>query len=106
MVKYEKVWARSIGHDLKGISERIFNVIDGKIDDILDSPNTKSKKIKGWAYNIRRIRLGNYRLLIYVDDLNLTVYCLAYLPRKNCYSPETRAMIMNIARNVEKQKSI
>ena len=99
-MKYEKAWADSISDDLKGISESEFNRIDAKLDSILDFPNQKSSRIKNMIENIRRIRIGNHRLIIYVKNETMTVYALAYLPRKLCYKKEKLKMYNKISKTL------
>ncbi len=100
-MRYEKYWVKSIKNDLINLTEEEFDELEMSLDAILNSPNSKTKRIKGWKYNIRRIRFGNHRLLIYVDEITLTVYVLAFLPRKESYSEETRKTILSLVSKIK-----
>jgi mRNA-degrading endonuclease RelE of RelBE toxin-antitoxin system len=100
-MKYEKAWIKGIENDLIGISEDQFNKLDEEFDKILDSPNSKTKRVKCWKENVRRIRFGNYRLLIYVCEESLTVYGLAFLPRKDSYSKSSQKLILKLVNRIQ-----
>lgn len=99
-MKYEKCWVKKIANDLEKLSEHEFNKLDEEFTKILDSPNTKTERVKGWQGNIRRLKFHKYRLLIYVKEESLTAYALALLPRKNCYSKQSEKAIQKIVAEI------
>ena len=99
-MRYEKAWAESITKDFEGVTNEQFEDIDSSFNEILESPNTKTKRIKNWEGNVRRIRVKDYRLIVYVSENNLTVYGLAFLPRGECYSKNTKKIILKIIESI------
>lgn len=99
-MKFEKIWVEPIQKDLIDLTEEEFEELDNEFEKILTSPNSKTKRVKGWKHNIRRIRFGNYRLLIMVKEESLTVYSLMFLPRKDCYSKKTEKIIEKIVKQI------
>jgi len=97
---YEIAWTESIGEDLTNLNEEEFDELEEKLHLVKKSPNSLTKRVKGWENNIRRIRFGDYRLLIYVSEKNSTIYAIAYLPRKNCYSKHTEQLMKKIVQKI------
>ncbi len=99
-MRYHKAWAKSIENDLEGLAEEEFDQLDQSFEEILESPNSKTKRLKNWKGNIRRLRFGNRRLLLYVSDRNITVYALALLPRKECYNKKNQRLIERLVQHM------
>lgn len=106
-MKYEKVYVEAIEKDLKSLNEKEFDKLDKDFEDILDDPNLMTKRVKGAGYNIRRIKHkqndNEFRLLIFVDDKTLTVYGLAYKPRKDCYKKNNIDNLKKLAKALVKE---
>jgi mRNA-degrading endonuclease RelE of RelBE toxin-antitoxin system len=93
------VWVESI---LAELTERDLDYWIRRIENIASSPNTKTKRVKGWKENIRRIRRGNERLLIHVGkDDRITV--LTLLPKKEAYSKQTERIISQMTKAINCQ---
>ena len=58
-----------------------------------------TQPLKGVQYKIRKYGIGRYRLFLYIKDF--TIYCLAFIHRKECYKRESINKIVTMVRKIE-----
>jgi len=100
-MNYKKSWVRSIKSDLKGISEDEFDKLDKEFDALLDYPFKKIKQLQNCPHNMRRLRIGEKRLIFYISDKVKTVFALAYLNRGTIYSNDKMKALRKIIKTLE-----
>lgn len=101
--KFEVVFVEGIEDDFikYNISEedilRIKIILTLHQQQVLSS----SSFLKGIKHKIRKYRLfGKYRLFFCVKDY--TIYCLAFLHRKECYKKESINKILTLVKEINK----
>jgi len=100
---YEVVWAEGVDKDLENFDEKLFLRVVTKLHYIANSgkPFNLTEGIKGFSPNIRKLRIGNYRIFIYIKQIIETIYCLAVKHRKEAYKEKTLNQILTIKSNVK-----
>lgn len=84
-MKYKVQLKRSVVKTLKSLSQKEMKKIGKKIDSLEQNPVPKdSKKIKG-EKDLYRIRAGDYRILYFFQNSNLTVLVIRVGHRKDIY---------------------
>ncbi|MEX0568826.1 MAG: type II toxin-antitoxin system RelE/ParE family toxin [Candidatus Njordarchaeota archaeon] len=78
--------------DLKNVEESTRRRVKELVDILETNPlfvfNLDIKKLKGLE-NIYRLRIGKYRILLYVDKDNKKIVLLRFLKRKKAYRRST-----------------
>lgn len=98
---FEVVFIEGIEDDFveyKISEEQIFK-IKNKIDSLSSNIFSLSQKLVGFPNNLRKIRFGDYRLFVYIE--NFTIYCLAFIHRKECYKKESLNRIFTLVKNLK-----
>lgn len=84
-MKYKVQLKRSVVKTLKSLPQREVKKLGKKIDSLEQNPVPKdSKKIKG-EKDLYRVRVGDYRILYFLQNLNLTVLVIRVGHRKHIY---------------------
>lgn len=84
-MKYKIQLKRSVVKTLKSLSQKEIRKIGKKIDCLEQNPIPKdSKKIKG-EKALYRVRVGDYRILYFFQNVNLTVLVIRVGHRKDIY---------------------
>jgi mRNA interferase RelE/StbE len=84
-VKYKIQLKRSVVKTLKSLPQKEIRKIGKKIDCLEQNPIPKdSKKIKG-EKALYRVRVGDYRILYFFQNVNLTVLVIRVGHRKDIY---------------------
>jgi mRNA interferase RelE/StbE len=84
-VKYKIQLKRSVVKALKSLPRREIKKIGKKIDSLGQNPVPKdSKKIKG-EKDLYRVRVGDYRILYFFQNLALTILVIRVGHRKDIY---------------------
>jgi len=84
-VKYKVQLKRSVIKILKSLPQKEVKKIAKKIDSLEQNPVPKdSKKLKG-EKDLYRVRVGDYRILYFFQNLNLTVLVIRVGHRKDIY---------------------
>lgn len=84
-MKYKVHLKRSVVKTLKSLPQREVRKIGKKIDSLEQNPIPKdSKKIKG-EKDLYRVRVGDYRILYFFQNSNLTVLVIRVGHRKDIY---------------------
>lgn len=66
-----------------------------------NNPYLHTEKIKGVNIEgLRKITIGDHRLFILLNDETENMYCLSYLPRKNCYNKISLNKVLTIIKNI------
>lgn len=103
-MKYEGVWVEGIEDDLTVLTEEQQEKLFAKFDSILKSPNTMTERIINWDGNIRKLRIGDHRLIISVTDPEQgTVYAVALRHRNHCYDKQTQREIEAAVNKAEQE---
>ncbi len=85
MPNYKIVFARSARKELENLPKSIVQRIIPKIEDLAKSPRPSGcRKIKG-AFDLWRIRVGDYRIVYSVSDTTRTVDVIRIRHRRNAY---------------------
>jgi len=99
MSQWKINWIEGIENDFISRDD-LFNVKE-KMDIISENPNSHSKRVKGiFGVNLRRVRFGQFRLFIFLDPIIEEIYCLAYLPKKKCYSRKSMNKVLTLVKQV------
>jgi len=80
------------------IKEEEILKIEAKIKLYSDKICSMTQPIKNIKENIRKFRWGKYRLFLHIKDY--TIYCLAFLHRKECYKKESINRTLTAVRNI------
>ena len=84
-MKYKVQLKRSVIKILKSLPQKEVKKIAKKIDSLEQNPVPKdSKKLKG-EKDLYRVRVGDYRILYFFQNLNLTVLVIRVGHRKDIY---------------------
>ena len=84
-MKYKIQLKRSVVKTLKSLPQKEVKKIAKKIDSLEQNPVPKdSKKLKG-EKDLYRVRVGDYRILYFFQNLNLTVLVIRVGHRKDIY---------------------
>lgn len=102
-MKHEIGWPESFQNDLAAFDESAQEKVISKVEAILDSPNTLTERVIAWPGNIRKIRVGDYRLLLYVSDKNLTVYPIVFCHRKQVYKKATEREVLKVVSQLQEE---
>lgn len=86
---YKSKWVPAAAKDFACVEQ--FKRADGRLQRILENPYAESQQVVGWN-GTRKIRVGNYRLFIFIDNTSKIVYGLAFLPRDSCYKERMKVM--------------
>lgn len=89
--KYEVTYAEPIYEDFieAGLSKDKVEKIDDKMKFIALSPWNRTERIENQPVrNLRKTRFGDFRMFIDINDLFLTITCLAFLHRSKCYKTQ------------------
>lgn len=102
-LQYEINWVEGIEQDF--LNARLTEIdilkIKSKLDSISDNPTTRSERVKGVPTSyLRKLKFGNYRLFIYIDDKGMNIYCLAFLPRKDCYNKISLNKVLTLVKEI------
>jgi mRNA interferase RelE/StbE len=85
MIKYSITFARSARKELQALDATVVNKIFPKIESLSGYPRPENSiKLKGGG-NLRRIRIGVYRVIYAIDDDNKLVDIIAVRHRKEAY---------------------
>lgn len=101
--QYEISWIDGIDEDFleANLTENEVMKIKSKMDYVAQSPLNYSERIKGVPTSfLRRVKFGNYRLFIYLEDRVMVIYCLAFLPRKKCYDKVSLNRVLNLVKRI------
>tara|TARA_Y100000310_G_C20570430_1_gene757720 strand:- start:599 stop:916 length:318 start_codon:yes stop_codon:yes gene_type:complete len=101
MEKFEVIFVEGIEDDfLKyNIKEETILKIQAKLTLYSERLPKITQPLKGIQYKIRKYRIGKYRLFLYTKDF--TIYCLAFIHRKECYKSENINKILTMVRNID-----
>ena len=84
-MKYKVQLKRSVIKTLKSLPQKEVKKIAKKIDSLEQNPVPKdSKKLKG-EKDLYRVRVGDYRILYFFQNLHLTVLVIRVGHRKDIY---------------------
>ncbi|MGE0197292.1 MAG: type II toxin-antitoxin system RelE/ParE family toxin [Parachlamydiales bacterium] len=84
-MKYKVQLKRSVIKTLKSLPQKEVKKIAKKIDSLEQNPVPKdSKKLKG-EKDLYRVRVGDYRILYFFQNSNLTVLVIRVGHRKDIY---------------------
>ena len=107
-LKYELVWTNVIEEDIRELKIPIDSFLNLKSrlmsDYFLKYPLNKTNRIINVPENIRYIKFGDYRLFIFINEDNLTVYCLRLIHRKECYSKKSINNLLTIIEELRNLK--
>lgn len=99
MPQWKVNWIENIEEDFNSTEE--FLKVKNKLDYISLNPNYLTKRIKNIKNkNIRRVKFGEFRLFILLDNISEEIFCLAYLPRKKCYSEKSINKVLKIVQSI------
>ncbi len=82
------------------VDEKEFTKVQNVLMRNLKSIYSKTKQIKSIHRNVRRLRVGNKRLFLFIHKED--IYCVAYFDRKNAYKGIT---INNLKKIISKLMS-
>lgn len=84
MVKYRVYFKPSAEKELACLPRNVGETAISKINDLLENPRTRgTKKLKG--EDSYRLRIGNYRIIYSIDDMNKTITIFRIRHRKEIY---------------------
>jgi len=86
----KKIWHDKVSKDVQNPQE--FIRINEKIDGIIDNIYAKTQSVIGWS-GIRKLRIGDHRLFLYIDDEQRIIHIIGYYPRNYCYSKQKQLKI-------------
>ncbi|MGK0232103.1 MAG: mRNA-degrading endonuclease RelE of RelBE toxin-antitoxin system [Patescibacteria group bacterium] len=91
-------WVEGIDKDFRSFEE--FAKVKEKIETIAHNPVTRLQKVKGYE-PIKKLRLGDHRLFVYLNYTTQEIHCITYLPRKKCYNKDTLEHVQKKAQKVQ-----
>ena len=85
MDSYSIVFAKSARKELESLADQIIDRVLPRIENLADFPRPVGcRKLTG-ERNLWRIRIGDYRVIYYVDDQKRIVDIVAVRHRKDAY---------------------
>ena len=79
-------------------NEEEFLKVKQELEDSLSNLHIRTKQIKSINSRVRRLRIGNKRLFLFIDKY---IWCIAFLPRKNCYNPITIKVMKKLIKRLK-----
>ena len=83
-MSYSLTIKKSALKELQSISKKERKRIVQAIDQLVDNPHC-GKQLKGGLSGLRRIRVGNYRVVFEINDHEVTILVLRVAHRKQVY---------------------
>lgn len=93
---YEIAWARGVEEDIQNFSEKLFWRVVSKLDYIANSNNPfkLTETLQDFPKEIRKFRVGDYRVFIYIKKITDVIYCLSVKHRKEAYKTQSKKEIL------------
>ncbi|HJU14434.1 MAG TPA: type II toxin-antitoxin system RelE/ParE family toxin, partial [Candidatus Nitrosotalea sp.] len=79
-------WSKTAESQLRKISrlnKDIAQQIVTKLDEISNNPYLFTEKLSG--LNLRKLRVGNYRVILYLEGQKMVIFIVQVGPRSNIY---------------------
>lgn len=79
-------WSRTAEIQIRKISRSNKNIaqqIVTKLEEISDNPYLFTVKLRG--VNLRKLRIGNYRVILYLEEQKMIIFIVQVGPRINIY---------------------
>lgn len=100
MPQVEINWVEGIEDDFE-LEKELIKVKTRMTNLVSLNVSKHSDRVLGLPDNIRRVKFGqDRRLFILVDSIAEIIYCLAYLPRKTCYSKKSLNKVLSIVKEI------
>jgi mRNA interferase RelE/StbE len=80
---FKIIWTEKSSKQLDGLNQNISSRIYKKVNELIENPFSKIKRLKG--INAFSLRVGDYRVLLDIDVKNEIIYILKLGHRKNIY---------------------
>ncbi len=79
-------WSKTAENQLRKIfrlNKNIAQQIVTKLEEISDNPYLFTEKLRG--VNLRKLRIGNYQVILYLEEQKLIIFVVQVGPRSNIY---------------------
>lgn len=82
-MRYSFFWTDRSRKDLENLSLSISKRIVDKIESLYEDPHRTAERCEGYSWYHQRV--GAYRVILEIDDAELSISILKVGPRKNVY---------------------